>query len=128
MTTPILELIDVVKSFGRAALETRALSGISLRIEPGEFVAVMGPSGCGKSTLLHLAGGLLAVPTGHLPVAAAVGAATSDRTFDVGTPVPWWIAVGVLVAIPIIAGVGAWAASSIAQVARPVHMSTLSAD
>ena len=58
MTNPILEMIDVVKSFGRGPTETRALSGVSLHIEPAEFVAIMGPSGCGKSTLLHLAGGL----------------------------------------------------------------------
>lgn len=55
---PALEFVDVVKRFGSGTLQVRALTDVSLRVEPGEFVAVMGPSGCGKSTLLHLAGGL----------------------------------------------------------------------
>jgi putative ABC transport system ATP-binding protein len=58
MTTPVLEMIDVVKSYGRGPTEVRALTGISLTVQPGESVAVRGPSGCGKSTLLHIAGGL----------------------------------------------------------------------
>ena len=57
-TTPVLDFLDVVKSYGAGATEVRAVSGISLSIAPGEFVAIMGPSGCGKSTLLHLAGAL----------------------------------------------------------------------
>ena len=58
MTTPVLEMTDVVKSYGRGPTEVRALTGISLTVHPGESVAVRGPSGCGKSTLLHIAGGL----------------------------------------------------------------------
>jgi putative ABC transport system ATP-binding protein len=56
--TPILEFVDVVKSYGQGHAEVYALRGVSFAIEPGEIVAVMGPSGCGKSTMLHLAGGL----------------------------------------------------------------------
>jgi putative ABC transport system ATP-binding protein len=56
--TPILEFHDAVKTYGSGPLAVRALTGVSLTIAPGEFVAVRGPSGCGKSTLLHLAGGL----------------------------------------------------------------------
>ena len=56
--TPLLAFHNVVKSYGTGPLEVRALTGVSLTIAPGEFVAVRGPSGCGKSTLLHLAGGL----------------------------------------------------------------------
>jgi putative ABC transport system ATP-binding protein len=55
---PILELVDVVKSYGTGPQEVRALTDVSIAIAPREFVAVRGPSGCGKSTLLHLAGGL----------------------------------------------------------------------
>jgi putative ABC transport system ATP-binding protein len=54
----IVELRDVVKSYGAGPNEVRALTDVSLSVAPGEFIAVRGPSGCGKSSLLHLAGGL----------------------------------------------------------------------
>ena len=73
---------------------------------------------------MALAGGLLAIPTGYIPVAAAVAAATSNRAVDVGTPFPWRIAVGVVIVVPIAAGLGSWLASSIVQKVRPVRMST----
>jgi putative ABC transport system ATP-binding protein len=66
--TPALELVDVVKVYGRGHAEMRALDGISLSVAAGEMVAIMGPSGCGKSTLLHLAGGLESPTSGQVYV------------------------------------------------------------
>jgi putative ABC transport system ATP-binding protein len=88
--SPILEFDDVVKSFGSGLTEVRALRGITLSVDEGEFVAVMGPSGCGKSTLLHLAGALEtpsagSVRVGGLELAGLGAAARSElRRNDVG--------------------------------------------
>ena len=68
MTEPVLEFIDVVKTFGAGSTEVRAIGGVSLSVARGEFVALMGPSGCGKSTMLHLAGGLEAPSAGRVRV------------------------------------------------------------
>ena len=71
MMAPILQYIDVVKSYGEGELQTRALTDVSLTINAGDFIAIMGPSGCGKSTLLHLAGGLEDATAGRVLVNGA---------------------------------------------------------
>lgn len=58
----ILQTIDLKKHYGTEPNITKALDGVSLSIEKGEFVAIIGTSGSGKSTLLNMIGGL-DVPT-----------------------------------------------------------------
>ncbi|MEO5929095.1 MAG: ABC transporter ATP-binding protein [Candidatus Kapaibacterium sp.] len=61
--TPLIRLEGITKVFFTDEVETHALSGIHLDINPGEYLSIAGPSGCGKSTLLSILG-LLDTATG----------------------------------------------------------------
>jgi putative spermidine/putrescine transport system ATP-binding protein len=63
-----LSLEDITHRFGH----TVAVDGVSLRVEPGEIVALLGPSGCGKTTLLRIVSGLLRQSGGHVSVGGGV--------------------------------------------------------
>ncbi len=54
----LLETKDLCKYYGSGETEVRALDGVTMRVNRGEFVAIVGTSGSGKSTLLHMLGGL----------------------------------------------------------------------
>jgi NitT/TauT family transport system ATP-binding protein len=80
-----------IERVGRRFGEIEALRAVSLRIDAGEFVALLGPSGCGKSTLLRLIAGLdrpdtgaLVWQAGHLPKPGEIGFVFQDATL-----LPW---------------------------------------
>ncbi len=56
MTTPIITLAAVTKTYGQGQAAFQALRGVDLAVEAGDFVAVMGPSGSGKSTVMNILG------------------------------------------------------------------------
>jgi putative ABC transport system ATP-binding protein len=67
--TRVLETRRLRKNYAGEPAPVRALQGVDLALQPGEFVAVMGPSGCGKSTLLNLIAGLDSPSDGEIVVA-----------------------------------------------------------
>jgi len=77
--TPAVRTEDLEKVFRQEAEEVRAVCGVNLRVERGEFTALAGPSGSGKTTLLNLIGGLTRPTGGEVFVAGGPLGALSNR-------------------------------------------------
>lgn len=77
MQSPLIEIDGVTKHYQQGATTVRALDGVSLTIEAGEFVAIVGQSGSGKSTLMNIIG-CLDRPTGGSYRVAGIDVATLD--------------------------------------------------
>ncbi len=78
MSTPVIQLRDLVKTYKTGEVEVKAVRGVTLDIQRGEFVAVMGASGSGKSTLMNTLG-CLDQPTSGTYLLDGVAVAGLDR-------------------------------------------------
>lgn len=76
---PIVETINLYKTYRLGEVEVEVLNGINLAIQPGEFVSIMGPSGSGKSTLLYLIGGLDKPTSGSVKIKGKELSIMNDR-------------------------------------------------
>ncbi|MGE4652162.1 MAG: ABC transporter ATP-binding protein [Myxococcota bacterium] len=80
--TALVEISSLRKSYWRGESEVPVLADLDLRVERGEFVALMGPSGSGKSTLLNLIAGLDQPTEGSLRIAGHEIGSLGDRALD----------------------------------------------
>ncbi|MDX2112059.1 MAG: ABC transporter ATP-binding protein [Verrucomicrobiota bacterium] len=86
---PIIELLDATKRYGDGPV---VLESLSLKVERGEFVALLGPSGCGKSTLLRVVAGLSPLTSGAVTVAGSSPEHAREKMafiFQEATLLPW---------------------------------------
>src|SRR4029434_10764455 len=89
MTSAMIELDSVDKTFESRAGATEALRAVSLTVDAGEFVSVIGPSGCGKSTLLRIVGDLVEPSAGVVRVnGKSSSQARLDRDYGIVFQMP----------------------------------------
>src|SRR5437879_8093555 len=75
---PVIEAVELHKTYHIGKIDVPALRGISFEVEKGEFVSVVGPSGSGKSTLFYLLGGLTKADSGKVLIDGVDFAGLSD--------------------------------------------------
>ncbi len=75
---PIIEAVDLHKTYHIGKIDVPALRGISFSVEAGEFVSVVGPSGSGKSTLFYVIGGLTRADSGKVMIGGTDFSRLSD--------------------------------------------------
>jgi len=83
---------NIVKSFSHDGYEVKALDGINLKVEAGDFVCLVGPSGCGKSTFLRIAAGLEIPDEGEIKFDGKTVTGTGPErilVFQEGALFPW---------------------------------------
>ena len=76
---PIVSLKDVHRDYALGAERVHALQGVSIDVDPGDYVAIVGPSGCGKSTLLNLIGVIDQPTSGSVAIDGRRVDSMSDR-------------------------------------------------
>ncbi len=76
--SPLIQLTDITKVYQMGDMEVRALDGVSMAIQRGEYVAIMGPSGSGKSTMMNIIGCLDTPTAGSYELNGKLASAMSD--------------------------------------------------